>query len=358
MTEDSRSQIVHILEQHKYEEALSILDNLKDRDPSDRESQMYHLLVVRILILRWNLSRAATAKVSYSRITSKGIIRRLGAVVRVAESTKLIQSLGRMYQAAETGLANRGIKRIITAGAGFVFLITLLVFHMHERSNIAIGMPSKMVTSTFALDPTVSALDVKTYNLNKSRTAHDDGQLTPWSTKAGDENLFRVNHETGELSPAEHLKYVKEQKAALSRTDSAKVTPHPNATDVYAGRQQPGKILNIDSPRELAANENNGNKTPGKILGYYQSGRAIPIRNWPRFAAPTVQDIDRGILLNVLEFVGSWAKVELKPAGITGFVRREFLIPVKENKSNVAQRPSTMTETSDVTDLALGSASQ
>jgi hypothetical protein len=255
-----------------------------------------------------------------------------------------------MYQAAETGLANRGIKRIITAGAGFVFLITLLVFHMHEGSNVAIRVPSKMVTSTFALEPTVSALDAKTYNLNKSRTADEEGQLTPWSTKAEEENFFRGNHETGELLPTEHLKHVTGQKAALSGTDSAKVTPHPNASIVFAGRQQVGKILNIESP--------NGNKTPRKILGYYQSGRAIPIRKWPRFAAPTVQDIDRGISLNALEFVGSWAKVELEPAGTTGFVRREFLIPVKENKSNVAQSLSSVKETSDVTDLALGSASQ
>ena len=358
MTEDSRSQIVHFLEQHKYDEALSILGDLKDRDPSDRESQMCHLLVVRILILRWNLSRAATAQVSDSRTPPKGIIRRLGSVVRVSESTHLIQSLGRMYQAAETGLANRGIKRIITtAAAGFVFFITLLVFHMHEGSNVAIRVPSKMVISTFALDSTVSALDAKTYNLKKSRTADEDGQLTLWFTKAGEENFFRVNHETGELLPTEHLKYVTGQKAALSGTDSAKVTPHPNASIVFAGRQQVGKILNIESPRELAANENNGNKAPRKILGYYQSRRAIPIRKWPRFAAPTVQDIDRGISLNVLEFVGSWAKVELKPAGIIGFVRGEFLIPVKENKSNVAQRPSSVKETSDVTDLALGSAS-
>lgn len=357
MTEDSRSQIVHFLEQHKYDEALSILGDLKDRDPSDRESQMCHLLVVRILILRWNLSRAATAQVSDSRTPSKGIIRRLGSVVRGSESTQLIQSLGRMYQAAETGLANRGIKRSITAAAGFVFFITLLVFHLYEGSNVAIRVPSNMVTSTFALDSTVSASEAKTYNLNKSRTADEDGQLTPWSTKAGEKNLFRVNHETGELLPTERLKYVTGQKAALSGTDSTKVTTHPSASSVFAGRQQVGQILNIESPRELAANENNGNKAPRKILGYYQSRRAISIRKWPRFAAPTVQDIDRGISLNVLEFVGSWAKVELKPAGITGFVRGEFLIPVKENKSNVAQRPSSVKETSDVTDLALGSAS-
>ena len=66
MTDDSRSQIMHLLEQQKYDDALPILDELMDRIPSDRETRMYHLLVARILILRWNLSRAATEQESYS----------------------------------------------------------------------------------------------------------------------------------------------------------------------------------------------------------------------------------------------------------------------------------------------------
>ena len=351
MTKDSRSQIMHLLEQHKYDEALPILDDLMDRNLSDRETRMYHLLVVRILVLRWNLSRAATEQESYSPTTSKGLIRRLGSVVGVSESMKLIQSLGRMYQAAETALADRGIQRII-AGAGLVFLITVLAFHMQEGSNAAIRVPAKMVTST------VSVLDAKAYNLSKSGTSDEDGRLTPWSMKSGEGNFPRVTYETRELLPTERLKHFTGLKPALSGTDSQKVTPQLNASDAFAERQQAGKILNIESPREPAANKNKGNKTPKKILGTYQSGRAIPIRKWPRFAALTVQDIDSGIKLNVLETVGSWAKVELKPAGTTGFVRREFLIPVKKNESNVVQSSSSLEETSGVTDLVLESVSE
>ena len=97
MTEDSRSHIVHLLEHQKYAEALPILGDLMDRNLSDREIRRYHPLIVRILILRWSLSRAPTEQENYSRTALKGIIRRLGSVVRVSESTKLIQSLGRMY---------------------------------------------------------------------------------------------------------------------------------------------------------------------------------------------------------------------------------------------------------------------
>lgn len=320
MTDDSRSQIMHLLEQQKYDDALPILDELMDRIPSDRETRMYHLLVARILILRWNLSRTATEQESYSPTTSKGIIRRLGPVVRVPESMKPVQSFGRMHQAAETALADRSTKRLVTAGAGFVFLI-MLAFHMQAGSNAAIRVPSKMVTST------VSVLDAKAYNLSKSGTSDEDGRLTPWTMESGEGNFFRVTDETRDLLPTEHLKHFTGLKPALSGADSARVTPQLNASNAFAERQQAGKILSIESPREPAATKNNGNKAPRKILGSYQSGRAISIRKWPRFAAPTVQNIDRGISLNVLEFVGAWAKVELKSAGATGFVRREWLIP-------------------------------
>jgi hypothetical protein len=68
-----------------------------------------------------------------------------------------------------------------------------------------------------------------------------------------------------------------------------------------------------------------------------------------------VQKIDTGTSLNVLEFIGSWAKVELGPAGITGFVRREFLVSVKKNESNVTHSSPSGEEISDATVFPLGS---
>jgi hypothetical protein len=84
-------------------------------------------------------------------------------------------------------------------------------------------------------------------------------------------------------------------------------------------------------------------------LGYYQSRWAIPIRKSTSFGAAIVQEIDSGISLSVLEFVGSWAKVEFGPASMTGFVRREFLTSVKKNESNVTDNSPSGEEISDVT---------
>jgi hypothetical protein len=65
MTESAQSEIfrshmIHLLEEQKYDEALPILNDWSETHPSDREMRMYRLLVLRILVLRWNLSRIAT----------------------------------------------------------------------------------------------------------------------------------------------------------------------------------------------------------------------------------------------------------------------------------------------------------
>jgi hypothetical protein len=66
MIESSQPETLHrvtqLLEERKYEEALPILLDLSEKNPSDRELHMYRLLVLRILVLRWNLSRICNGK--------------------------------------------------------------------------------------------------------------------------------------------------------------------------------------------------------------------------------------------------------------------------------------------------------
>jgi hypothetical protein len=67
MTESAQSEtlyshITQLLEEQKYDEALPILLDLSEKNPSDRELHMYRLLVLRILVLRWNLLGTATEK--------------------------------------------------------------------------------------------------------------------------------------------------------------------------------------------------------------------------------------------------------------------------------------------------------
>ncbi len=357
ISDTSRAHIVHLLEEQKYDEVLPILSDLREKNPSDREYRMYHLLVVRILVLRWNLSRTLTRPAIYSNTMAKRTIKRLASVMLVSASTKLIQSLGQIYRAAETALGKRRIKRVVIAAAVSGFLLTLLASYMVEGSNVTILVPSNILNSTDVSHPTISALSAKAYNPNNSTTADENGRQIPLPTEADEGNFFRAS-EPRELSPTEHLQDSKEQKLTLSGPEVAKAISQANASKLFAERQQPKAVLNIGSSKELAANENNnGAKTPKESLGYYQSQRAVPIRKSTSFASAIVQKIDTGTSLNVLEFIGSWAKVQLGPGGITGFVRREFLVSVKKNESNVTHSSPSGEEISDATVFPLGSTS-
>jgi hypothetical protein len=297
-------------------------------------------------VLRWNLSRAATGAAIDSCTIAKRIIRRLASVARFPEATKVIQSLNQIYQIAEAALPKPRIKHIITAGAG----TALLALYIVEGSNVA---PSNPLTSTYASHSMVSALGAKAYDPNNSRPADEDGRQIPLPPEAEERNFFPVIYETSQLLPNEHLLDSTEKKLTFSGTDVAKATPQVNVSKSFDKQA----VLNIKNSRELPANQNNGVKAPNKIVGYYQSRRAIPIRKSTSFAAAVVQEIDSGILLSVLEFVGSWAKVEFGPAGTTGFVRREYLTSVIKSESNVADNSPAGEEVSDVTVFPLGSTS-
>jgi hypothetical protein len=87
-SETLHSHITQLLEEQKYEEALPILLDLSEKNPSDRELQTYRLLVIRILVLRWNLSRTTNGKAIQAFAIGQRIIKRLASAVRVPHSTK------------------------------------------------------------------------------------------------------------------------------------------------------------------------------------------------------------------------------------------------------------------------------
>jgi hypothetical protein len=353
-SETVRSDVTHLLEEQKYDEALPILIDLSEKNPSDRELRMYRLLVVRILVLRWNLSRAASGAAIDSFTAATRIIRSLASAVRVPETTKLIQSLNQIYRAAEAALAQRRIKRVVIAGTGTALLALCIV----EGSDVATLEPSIPLTATYASHPPVTALSANAHDPNNFRLAEEHVRQMPLSPEAEERQFFPVISEASQLLPNEHLQDSTEKKLTLSGSDVAKATPQVNASKFVATGQQPGAALNIESSKELAANKNNGVKKPSEIVGYYQSRRAIPIRKSTSFASAIVQEIGSGIPLSVLEFAGSWAKVQFGSAGMTGFVRREFLTSVnKKNESNVADNLPSGEDISAVTVFPLGSAS-
>jgi len=303
---------------------------------------MYQVLVVRILVLHWNLSRETSGPVNYLCGIRERIVSKLALIPHISERLRIIRSLGQIYEAAHRSWANLNIKRGgRIGGAGCAMIITVLSFYMNGVSKVENLVSANMLTVTDAMQLVVS--ESNAYHPNVTKIANQDLGQTQLPTAASD--FLRGTSERAELLPREistsriavidHLHEFTAQESRISGRHVTNEPPQVNASSVFAKRQEPAAVLNIESSKELTINENKGDKKPQPILEHYQVRRAIPLRKSPRFAAAAVQEIESGILLNVLEFIGSWAKVELAPTGATGFVRREFLIAINNTDSDV-----------------------
>jgi hypothetical protein len=60
----------------------------------------------------------------------------------------------------------------------------------------------------------------------------------------------------------------------------------------------------------------------------YKTRRAAPLREEPRFAATTAEDIGPGTRVSVLGAKGDWLKVKSRLSGKIGYVRKEYITPV------------------------------
>lgn len=358
MTEARRSQVVELLEQQRYDEALPILGGLVETDPADRELQIYHLLVVRILILRWNLTGAGAKRAFFLRIKVQRVITSVVSFTRATLKTQVKPLLGRIYQAAGTRIVLGGVKPIVIAGAGLTLFFAILVFHRHGANTVSAPAPATMVTAILGLDSIVSASDAVPYLLNDSRTALEATPRTARLANAHGVELSRIPQLSMELLPTGLLTHSTERKAAIPGAGSAKTMTYLSASGEFAEGRQVKQTSPVKDLKGLTDIANTRDSTPRKILGYYRSRQAIPIRTLPRFAATTVREIDSGVALDVVAFIDSWAEVELKSGGIRGFVRREFLIPLGENRSLVTPSSPSVKAISEVIDSALGSTAE
>jgi hypothetical protein len=332
-SDNGRPHIIFLLEQQKYEEALPILSDLIEKDPSHREYLTYRLLVLRILVLRWNLSRATTGSVNYLCAIKE----------RIASQAALIRHISeRLRNRSHRSWAKLNIKwGGGIGGAGCALMILLASFHMNGVSKVQNFVPLNITTVADGGQSAVS--ESKAYHPNETEIANPDHGETQFPEEVFGGNLWGTS-ERSELLPREmsvsrvavldHLRRDAEQEAGMSGRHVTTERPQVNTSRVFTKRQDPAVALNMQSSKEPTINENKGDdKEPQSIVEHYQLQVAVPMRRSPRFAAPIVQEIEGGIVLNVLEFTGSWAKVELAPGGVTGFVRREFLIAINNTDS-------------------------
>jgi len=63
----------------------------------------------------------------------------------------------------------------------------------------------------------------------------------------------------------------------------------------------------------------------GQVIAY-KTRRVVSLREEPRYAAIAKSQIGAGTSISVLEAKGDWFKVQTRPSGDVGYVRREYLV--------------------------------
>jgi len=89
------------------------------------------------------------------------------------------------------------------------------------------------------------------------------------------------------------------------------------------------RAAEVKAPKmvDASARKTRISEDPPKLVMNYKTRRTAPLRQEPRFAAASAEDIDPGTPISVLEAKGDWLKVKTRPQGRVGYIRKEYVAP-------------------------------
>jgi hypothetical protein len=316
------SYVALLLEQQRYEEALPILGTLMDMNPSDREARMYRLLVLRILVQRHYLMTVAPEAAKHPPTTAKKLLATLAS-----ESSERLRLCARLWRQTPALMGKATLSRLTFSIAACGLLVTPLAFYI-GASQVGITQASQ-ASFTDTLPPIISAVDLKGFN---NRTTTREMRFT---SGAGEWEFAETISEPPDLElPAVAWTEIVPMENVTTKRDSGRIsTAVANPIDQFGARPAASKRREIGpaanvSRKKIAGSGSERSKAGKESSAQYQSNGQVRVRESASFAGSVVHEIARGTLVTILELRGSWAKVEIRDRGITGFIRREFLSPV------------------------------
>lgn len=326
----SSEEVVNLLLEQKYQEAIPILDALIEEYPSHEEYSVYRSLVLRILIAHWTLSR-----VNSGHTTSGGAHRLRKSLVGVFQFSrqKLIRSLREIYN----NLYRKQPLRIAVLSCA----ILIMLVGIQEGNNVKNPDPRKTSISRDNPQSTMLSSQTRPLTISTGEAADNDSHPNPLRT-GSDETpsspAISKEADNSTISATRKLRAIPNDQpqnltASKSKTATAQIAKAP-ARNGASNKQQPPTVVSRNNESPLASSDEKAKSNNGAgaaIVDEYRSARPIGLRKSPSFAAEAIGEIHTGESLDVKEFTGSWAKVRLKPSGAVGFVRRELLVPITKN---------------------------
>ena len=241
-------------------------------------------------------------------------------------------------------------------GAGNVVRVDEVISRITDNQfiNVVIAEARKWRfphASAAAADITVPLLFVpKGMDANTVAKLDENKEYPPQRPTTDADSL--QSHTDGPLEVAEPEKG---NEAMLAKAEATATPPKPKAEGTAEARKVSVSTINEQrspnagrdgspqtreaataKPVRIAKSVIAENTTKAKKLiakssqaASYKAIRSIPLRETPRFGATQVATLSRGHLVTVVDVKGSWLKVEAPSTGTTGYVRKEYVTPVK-----------------------------
>ena len=318
MSQDNLSELMLLLEQKKYDAALSIVTELSEKYPAHQEYFIMRYLVIRILVFQWNLlhPRAPIRSNDVSGLNFKQ---------RLAQMVPSSASFGSFRWA-------RGRRRkLIKAIAGLSCATAMVILAAMAVSGISreFVQPSKRSSA----DPTNAqpAIAGNVQSRPTTRIASETDPSVQLPREAAEINALRATvepnlpllDEHGAIPiPEEHnLQGASREKPRTIRSGAAQAAQNRMSTKQQAsGVPQSEQPVRADEPPALP-----GNTNAAEMLGNAYRSSPIRLRRAPNLAADVIAELETQTSLDVQGFTGPWAKVTVKSSGVSGYVRKEFL---------------------------------
>jgi hypothetical protein len=377
-TPESRSELSDIellLDRQQYEEALDTLAHLIDENPSNKQIRIYRLLAVRILLLQQSLAHRTAQNIKPVPPSAEGQFVASAKAFSNFVTTALNRAFDVVAESARASMFGRLVRRPALAIGAVALLVTPITCYVSR----SLGVVEPGFHTAGALPTHLAVINATPMRMDEqSLHALLANQLSPLQRLYG-HWIQEHGNVTGSLvlkltvDDLGHVSRVDNVGSCLSDSALAKavmevahkwVFPETHGTagevivplilvpkgvdpttvqgcDTISGAARQAKTsaaLHVaatppDSLRSRVRKSQLDNeiaprpRNPQTTLALaYKTRNSLPLRQHPRFASVTLQQIAPGTHIDVIGANGDWLKVKTPNSSAVGYLRKEFVI--------------------------------
>lgn len=313
-----------LIKQRRYEDSLILLNEIIKKTPQDSDAYLYRSLVTRIVALR---EFCQNPRERQEANNGGAPFRRLMPAAMAGAA----KNLGQVHQRRLFGLSRRfahdwGFRLTLAASVvSMATIVTVIGF------DLLLGKNRRLTAS--AQTPGLAERPVAKMAAKDSEAESPAPSNAAPSADAARSQLSRAVAVTESAmppasSPVRVEKTNRSEELAVGPRGPANLAAKTKKKRLKNAQRAKRRVESLDEAPPLAPRTAKEIYATAATPLYYKARRPITIRQAARFAAPPLEKLSEGTLLQVIGVKNSWAKVQLQGKE-PGFVRIEFLGPAE-----------------------------